>query len=67
MSKFILDVEKSFDHTVSDVPKTEVSLEIRKIDKEYYSIFQHTRDSVFECGTFTKEEWRVIWKMLSVK
>jgi hypothetical protein len=67
MSRFVLDVEKNFDHTISDVPKTGCTLEIRKIDKLYYSIFQHYKDSVYEAGTFTKEELKAIWQMLSAE
>ena len=64
MKKFILS-DKDFEKVIADVPNTQVTLEIRKIDKLYYSILYHYGDHVFEQGTFTKEELFVLWKMMS--
>ena len=67
MSRFLLAIEKDFESTQVDVKKTGCTLEIRKIDKLYYSIFQHYKDNVYEAGTFTKEELKAIWQMLSAE
>jgi len=65
MSKFILDNNKDFESVKAKVPLTQVTLELRKIDKTYYSIFYHADDIVTECGTFTKQELKTVWKMMS--
>ena len=62
--KFILD-NKDFDSVKADAPKPDCSFEIRKIGKDDYALFYHTRDNVFECWTFTKFELRIIWEMMS--
>jgi len=64
--KFILD-NKDFDSVRADAPKPGTSFEIKKIGKDDYPLFYHTSDSVFECWTFTKSEFKVVWKMLSEK
>jgi len=64
--KFIL-ADKDFESIIADVPESKISIELRKLDKKFYSIFYHYGDEVQECGTFTKEELWVIWKMLSGK
>ncbi len=66
MSTFILD-QKEFESIKAEVPKSDVILEIKRIDKTLYSIFYHYKDSVFESGTFTKPELKVLWQMLSAK
>ena len=64
MTNFIL-ADKDFESVIADVPNTQVTLEIRKIDKKYYSIFYHYNDELCEQGTFTKDELFVLWKMMS--
>ena len=64
MKNFIL-ADKDFERISAVVPNTQVTLEIMKIDKKFYSIFYHYGDQVFEQGTFTKEELFVLWKMMS--
>lgn len=66
MSKFILDSQKDFESIKADVPKSDVSFEIRKIDATLYSIFLHHKETVFECGTFSKTELKTIWQMLTI-
>ncbi len=58
--KCILD-DKDFQYIKSD------PLEIYKIDKEDYTLFYHEGDKVYECWTFTKEELKKLWIMLSEK
>jgi hypothetical protein len=65
MPKFIFD-NKDFESVKADIPKTDYHFELRKIDKIYYSIFEHIGNSVFECGTFTKTELKTIWQMLTI-
>ena len=64
--KFVLS-DKDFERIIADVPNTKVTLEIRKIDKKFYSIFYHYGENVCEAGTFTKEELWVIYNMLKTE
>jgi len=64
--KFAFD-NKDLDFVVADVPDSQVTLEVRKIDKIHYSIFYSCNDSVCECGTFNGKELKMLWKMLTGK
>jgi hypothetical protein len=64
--KFVFD-DKDFDFVRANVPGQKNELEIRKTDKKYYSIFEYSEKSVFEQGTFTKAELKILWKMLTRK
>jgi len=65
--RFILN-EKDFESIKSNIPGTQYWIEITKISEVDYSVFIHRANgSVYENGTYTKEELKTIWKMLSVK
>lgn len=64
--KFIFD-DPDIDFVKADVPESEVTLEIRKIDNDSYAIFWYCKDSPYECGVFTRDELKVLWKMMSSK
>jgi hypothetical protein len=66
MIKFALD-NKDFDSCRADVPKTKITLEIMKTDKDDYTIFIHEGDFVAEMGVYTKSELKIIWEMLTTK
>jgi hypothetical protein len=63
MSKFALN--KDFESIRVNIPKAAKSFEINKIGKDEYALLEHAGDSVGEIYTFTKEELRSIWIMLS--
>lgn len=65
--KFIFDAFDDLDSITSDVPGSEVTLEIRKIEPDSFTIFWYCKGSPYECGVFTKAELKVLWKMLSSK
>jgi hypothetical protein len=65
MSKFALD-DRDFSSMKADVPKLGSTLEIRKLNNEYY-IFSHHGDQIEDYGSFTKEELKAIWQMLTIK
>jgi hypothetical protein len=66
MSKFLLS-DRDFESVKSRVGNTKTTLEINKIGKDEYAIFEHIGDSVFERDTFTKEEMKTIWQMLTTE
>ena len=66
MSKFLLS-DKDFESVKSHIGASTSTLEIRKINGGYYAIFEHVGDSVFERDTFTKEEMRTLWQMLTTE
>jgi len=66
MSKFLLS-DKDFESVKSQIGNTGRRLEIRKINNGCYSIFEYVGDSVFERDSFTKEEMRTIWQMLTTE
>ena len=66
MSKFLLS-DRDFESIKANVKNSNISVEIRKIDNDAYAIFEHVGNSVFERDTFTKEEMRTIWQMLTTE
>jgi len=66
MSNFLLS-DKDFESVKSEIGETGRILEIYKVDKDDYAIFEHLGNSVFERGTYTKKEMETIWQMLSTK
>jgi hypothetical protein len=65
MSTFALD-DKKFASMKAVVPKLGSTLEIRKLGSDYF-IFSHREGSVEDYGSYTKEELKAIWQMLTVK
>jgi hypothetical protein len=65
MSKFALN--KDFESIRTNVPKTAKSFEISKFGKDEYMLLEHSGDSVGEIYTFTKEELKAIWIMLTTE
>jgi len=64
--KFVFD-NPDMEFVRADVPDSEVTLEIRKIEKNSYLILYQIGDRVAENGEFNKEELRMLWKMLTEK
>ena len=64
--KFIFD-DPDIDFVKADVPETEVTLEIQKIEPDSFTIWWSCKGSYYECGSFTNAELKVLWKMLSSK
>ena len=55
------------DFAKAKVPYSDVIFEIIKTEKDAYSIFTLAGDTANEVATFTKEELKTLWKMLSEK
>jgi hypothetical protein len=51
----------------ADVPGTDISLEITKIEEDSFAIYYHSGENVYDCAVFSKKELKVLWKMLSSK
>ena len=66
MSKFLLS-DRDFESIKARIGSSTNTLEIRKINGGYYAIFEHVGNSVFERDTFTKEEMRTLWQMLTIE
>ena len=66
MSKFLLS-DRDFESVKARIGSSTNTLEIRKINGGYYAIFEHVGNSVFERDTFTKEEMRTLWQMLTIE
>ena len=66
MSKFLLS-DRDFESVKANVKNSNISVEIRKIDNDAYTIFEHIGDSVFEGGTFSKIVMKTIWQMLTTE
>jgi len=67
MKNFILD-NKDFDSMQVDIPEESVTLELKRLDKQYFAVFEHygeKRDYVNESGVYTKNELKALWKILS--
>lgn len=65
MKRFTLD-DKDFDSCKADVPKTGTTLEIMKTGTDEYTVFTHQGDHVTELGVYTKQEMKILWRMLSI-
>lgn len=64
--KFVFD-DPSMEFVKADVPGTEITLEITKIEDDMYAIYYHSGENVYDCAVFSKKELKVLWKMLSQK
>lgn len=64
MSKFLLS-DKDFESIKSSCGTSGKTLELRKVGDNVYSIFEHIGNHVFERDSFTKEEMKTIWQMLT--
>jgi hypothetical protein len=65
MTKFGID--KDFDSAKGDIGKTGRTLELLKTDKDEYSLMEHHGDNVEGLTTFTYEELKTLWRMITVK
>lgn len=65
MSKFALN--KDFESIRTNIPKSAKSFEINKFGKDEYALLEHVGDSVGEIYTFTKEELKALWIMLTTE
>ena len=63
--RFVLN--KKIDSIRSTVPtgKGRQAFEITETDRDQYTLYEHIGDAVWEIHTFTKEELRTIWIMLT--
>jgi hypothetical protein len=64
--KFIFD-DPDMEFVKADVPGTDISLEVTKIEEDSYAIYYHSGENVYDCAVFSKKELKVLWKMLSSK
>jgi hypothetical protein len=60
-------ITKDFDNSSGQVGKTAKRLELLKTDKDEYSLMEHNGNIVEGLTTFTKEELKTLWKMMSIK
>lgn len=66
MTKFALN-NKDVDSIKGGIPKSKKSFEIIKFSDDEYILLEHVGDSVGEIATFTYQEFKTIWMMLSEK
>lgn len=59
-------ITKDFDSSSGRIGKTDKSLELVRFEDEY-TLLEHYGDNVGEIYTFTKEELRTLWIMMSAK
>lgn len=57
-------ITKDFDSSSGRIGKTDKRLELIRFEDEY-TLLEHIGDNVGEIYTFTKEELRTLWMMLS--
>ncbi len=58
-------INKDFDSSMARIGKSDKHFEIVRFEDEY-TLLEHHGDSVGEIYTFTKEELRTLWAMMSV-
>ena len=63
MSKFAID--KNFDSIRSGLLKSKKNFELTQFGDDEYTLLEHMGDSVGEIATFTKEELKTLWIMLT--
>ena len=66
MTKFALN-DKDFDSAKAQVPGTNKVLELLKLGKDEYVLLEHIGNSVGELVSLTKEEFKTLWILLTVK
>jgi hypothetical protein len=66
MMKFVLS-DEDFESSSCYVVKSEKRLELRKFGKDEFILFEHIGDNVNEVVSFTKEEWKTLWLMLTIR
>ena len=59
-------IGKDFDSSSGRIGKTDKRLELVRFEDEY-TLLEHYGDNVGEICTFTKEELRTLWIMMSAK
>jgi hypothetical protein len=59
-------ITKDFDSSSGRIGKTDKRLELIRFEDEY-TLLEHIGDNVGEIYTFTKEELRTLWMMMSVQ
>lgn len=64
--KFLLN-DKDFDSCKANMNNGKWTFELKKTGKNDYSVFYHTNEDVYENGTYTKEELKMLWMILSSK
>lgn len=58
-------IGKDFDSSMARIGKTDKRFELVRFEDEY-TLLEHYGDNVGEIYTFTKEELRTLWAMMSV-
>jgi hypothetical protein len=66
MSKFAL-ADKDFDTVKGGIPKTGKTFELLKLSKDEYILFEHIGNHAGEVASFTYNELKVLWMMLTIK
>ena len=64
MTKFALN-NPDVDSIKADIPKSKKSFEIVKFNDDEYILLEHVGDSVGEIASFTYNEMKTLWMMLS--
>ncbi len=62
--RFLLN-NRDFASFKADIPGSNDSLEMRKLEKGEYCLLVHYGENVNEIATLTKLEWKTLWQMLS--
>ena len=64
--KFALE-DKTFDGFRVKIPDTEKQFELKSFGRDQFILFERTGESAEEIYTFTKQELKILWLMLSSK
>lgn len=64
--KFALE-DKTFDGFKVKIPDTNIQFELKAFGADQFILFERVDENVVEIYTFTKQELKMIWLMLTTK
>lgn len=67
MGEIKFALTKDFESIISGTLKDNSHLELTKFSNDEYILLEHKGDLVEEIYTFTKEELKALWMMLTIK